>query len=87
MNLYLQAMDKKTEYSVDVLKALQMIHQAWDAVMQSTIVNCFRKAGFVARDPPTTTDEDFEEEDDLPLSELMARARDAGNTQFSLHDL
>ena len=41
---------KDQVYKVDVLDALHRIKEAWSLVKQDCITNCFRQAGFVARD-------------------------------------
>ena len=72
-------MDKKEDYTIDVLKALVMIQRSWDGVKPTTIQNCFKKAGFVPTDPPSTDEDDEDdEEDNIPLAELVSRARAAG---------
>jgi hypothetical protein len=76
----IEALEKKTTYEVNILDAMNLLRKAWASVTQQTIANCFRKAGFTcAADPSSTTDatdsptsdDDFDDEDDLPLSRLL----------------
>lgn len=32
---------------INILDAAQMSHKAWSQVTETTIINCFKKAGFV----------------------------------------
>ena len=44
---------------VSILKAMQMLASAWNAISTETIVNCFPKAGIsTASQEPATADED-----------------------------
>ncbi|KAL3227102.1 hypothetical protein MRX96_024281 [Rhipicephalus microplus] len=46
---------------ISLLKAVRFIYGAWYEVRQTTIQNCFRKAGFVRQDqPPSSSDSDSE---------------------------
>ena len=49
-----------------------MLSQAWNCVTPQTITNCFRHAGFSTEKaaPTSNDDEDFDVEDDIPLSRL-----------------
>lgn len=51
---------------ISVLDALNIMVEAWARVKQSTIVNCFKSAGFNFRD---------DDEDMIPLAELIRRMR------------
>lgn len=31
---------------INLLESIELLHKSWGAVTQSTIVNCFHKAGF-----------------------------------------
>ena len=59
-----------------VLDGMHYLQQAWNNVTETTIANCYRKAGFKTIDDTETTD-DIETEieddplDDLPLSRLV----------------
>lgn len=41
------AFDSKTDFKMDLLKALQFLRRSWSDVKPETLANCFRKAGFV----------------------------------------
>lgn len=41
------AIDNKTDYKVNLYKALRFLHRSWSDVKPETIANCFRKAGFI----------------------------------------
>lgn len=63
---------------MNVLDAILMIQDAWTQLKQGTIFNCFKHAGFVRSEcntVVTSNTEDFNEEDDVPLS-VWARAID-----------
>lgn len=56
---------------INVLDAILMIHDAWIKLTQRTISNCYKHAGFVRSNEDctiTTNADDFDEEDDVPLS-------------------
>lgn len=42
-----------------MLDAAQMSHKAWSQVTETTIVNCFRKAGFVKESDAAKPQEDI----------------------------
>ena len=76
----IESIEKKTTYEINVLDAMHMLRKAWADVTQQTVTNCFAKAGFqmsmcanYAPDEATTDDDgdEFDEEDDLPLSHLL----------------
>ena len=57
---------KDQVYKVDVLDALHRIKEAWSLVKQDCIANCFRHAGFVARDQEVESEgEAIQEENDV----------------------
>jgi hypothetical protein len=65
-----------SEYpKITILDAILMIYDAWTKITQRTIFNCYRHAGFTRHADCTisSTIEDFDEEDDVPLS-VWARA-------------
>lgn len=51
--------------SINLLDIVYLIKKAWDKVTPTTIINCFRKAGFNKNQEQL---DDFGPEDDLPLS-------------------
>lgn len=58
---------------VTLLNCLHDIKNAWDEVTTTTLVNCFRKAGFISEfetseSLPENTEEQWDTEDDLPVS-------------------
>lgn len=61
--LKLARMERKEDLKISVLDAIRLMTDAWGNVTQLCIQNCFKKAKFIE-----TSDEEFEEEDDLPLS-------------------
>lgn len=49
------------DLKISLLKAVRFVYGAWYEVRQTTIQNCFRKAGFVRQDqPPSSSDSDSE---------------------------
>lgn len=57
------ALASSTAASVNALNAVHWINSAWNKVKQTTITNCFKKAGFVTAATSV-------QEDELPLSPL-----------------
>ncbi|KAH9364205.1 hypothetical protein HPB48_018533 [Haemaphysalis longicornis] len=47
LNRVLLCVDSDKRYAVDVLSAISILSDAWRAVTQDTIRNCFRHAGFM----------------------------------------
>ena len=74
---HLRAIEKKREMEkMTVLDGMHYLQQAWNNVTETTIANCYRKAGFKTIDDTETTDDiETEIEDDpldnLPLSRLV----------------
>ena len=66
---------KKLQFNL--LMALKLCVQAWDAVTPRTISRCFQHAGFKYPGSTVATPEE-EEEESLPLSELARRLNSAG---------
>ncbi|KAL3190357.1 hypothetical protein MRX96_019393 [Rhipicephalus microplus] len=49
------------DLKISLLKAVRFVYGAWYEVRQTTIQNCFKKAGFVRQDqPPSSSDSDSE---------------------------
>ena len=70
-------LDETTGYrSPSVLDALFMVVDAWDAVRQSTIVGCWRNAGFGLHSANADTVESAEP--DLPLAEMWRVVTEGG---------
>jgi hypothetical protein len=46
------ALDREEDFEMDVLKALWLLHRAWNAVTGETIANCFRHAKFIHEEIP-----------------------------------
>ena len=74
---HLRAIEKKREMEkMTVLDGMHYLQQAWNNVTETTIANCYRKAGFKTIDDTEITD-DIETEieegplDDLPLARLV----------------
>uniref|UniRef100_A0A1B6C052 DDE-1 domain-containing protein n=1 Tax=Clastoptera arizonana TaxID=38151 RepID=A0A1B6C052_9HEMI len=44
--LLTDSLEKNTFSKIDILQAARMCHSAWGQVSQTTIANCFKKAGF-----------------------------------------
>jgi hypothetical protein len=63
--------DKNDGAKIDLLDTIIMISKAWDAVSQNTIANCFRHAGFCSS---ALSEADFDDEDDIPLIQLIREA-------------
>lgn len=68
-------MELKQEYTVTLLDAILLLFAAWEKVTPKTIANCFRHAGFAKQgteiEEPT---DNFDDEDNIPLAQLMANA-------------
>lgn len=48
MQRTLRSLDSgKKRNDIDVLESITLLHQSWHDVKQSTIINCFKKAGFI----------------------------------------
>ena len=58
--------------SISILEAMKMLAHSWSEVSESTIINCFRKAGFK---------EGVSDEDDDPFSAFKS-----SNDQFRQRD-
>ena len=66
----IQAIKEKRKFNITLLDALHYLQQAWEAVSEQTIRNCFRKAGFVHDYLDNTIDEiDEGPQDDEPMLE------------------
>ncbi|XP_050340141.1 tigger transposable element-derived protein 6-like [Bactrocera neohumeralis] len=65
-------MEEPTPTTVSLLDAIRDLNKTWNSgVKPQTISNCFRKAGFAKGElMQNATTDDWDEEDDLPLSEL-----------------
>ena len=61
---------KDIQANVSVLDACQWISSALKEVKDSTVNKCFKRCGF-KQDNITEEEEEFDEEDDLPLSHLI----------------
>ena len=57
---------------VDVLNAVYWIKEAVNQIKSSTVAKCFQKAGFNV----TTTDEDEDPEENIPLAQLLQQVSD-----------
>ena len=74
---HLRAIEKKREIEkMTVLDGMHYLQQAWNNVTETTIANCYRKAGFKTIDNTETTDNietEIEDDplDDLPLARLV----------------
>jgi hypothetical protein len=72
----IESIETKQEFQLTVLDALRLLKQAWDCVTATTIMNCFRHAGFLipADKTQTSTDIDINDEsdelDEIPLAKL-----------------
>ena len=75
------ALDNKEPLAFDVYKALTIIVEAWKRVSSRTISRCFRKAGF-----GEPNDDDSDDDEGLPLSELAARMSAARGEEFTEND-
>ena len=76
---HLRAIDRKREMEkITVLDAMHFIQQAWNDVKETTIANCYKKAGFKISDNAdidteidAEIDHDDDPLDDLPLARLV----------------
>ena len=46
------------DFKNSLLAGLQLLRKAWDSVIESTLSNCFRKAGFISSLEPEVEEED-----------------------------
>ena len=69
---YIADIDQSKASHISVLDAIHMLSQAWNCVTPQTITNSFRHACFSTDNVAATSndDEDFDVEDDIPLSRL-----------------
>ncbi|KAK3084766.1 hypothetical protein FSP39_018528 [Pinctada imbricata] len=73
----LRAIDTNSDFTLTVLDALRMLHQACRSVTMKTIANCYRRAGFAVSESDQVAesndddDDDDDPDDDLPLASLM----------------
>ena len=69
---YIADTDQSKVPHISILDAIHMLSQAWNCMTPQTITNCFRHAGFSTDKAAATSndDEDFDVEDDIPLSRL-----------------
>lgn len=56
---------------IDLLTAFRMLNLAWDAITQTTIANCFRKAGFCQSTPNPELNDNQESELVDPLEDIQ----------------
>lgn len=73
---HLRAIERKTEVEkITVLDAMHYLQQAWNSVTETTVANCYRKAGFKISDDADISDEQIEIDedplDDVPLARLV----------------
>ena len=54
--------DKNQSFDPNLWDAMRWTHTAWNAIAQSTIVNCFKHAGFVQLNDDATEEEEAEED-------------------------
>nr|XP_022300624.1 tigger transposable element-derived protein 4-like [Crassostrea virginica] len=73
---YITDIDQSKAPHVSILDAIHMLSQAWNCVTPQTINNCYRHDGFSTDNAAATLndDEDFDVEDDIPLSRLREHA-------------
>jgi len=87
LHRYLAAVESKKKPSITVADALFMARTAWDSVSSTTIQNCFRHCHFVAPDSSELFPVPEEEEENLiPLAELLCRAETQGLDVCSVED-
>uniref|UniRef100_A0A914D8A6 DDE-1 domain-containing protein n=1 Tax=Acrobeloides nanus TaxID=290746 RepID=A0A914D8A6_9BILA len=78
---HVDALDVEQEYNPNLLDALRMLKKAWDKVKPSTIINCFRHAGFVV-DNQTQAIEVAENDELNELEELWNRLKLSHDLEF-----
>ena len=71
----LKEMEKGQKTRVNVLTAMHFARRAWDAVTPACIAHCYRHCGFTTPEPP---EEEWDEEDDIPLARLLTTAQEKG---------
>lgn len=60
---HLAAFELGTQVKVDVLAAMKMLKKSWLAVTNDTIMNCFKKVGFIIAEEDTEYEQTEEQED------------------------
>lgn len=60
----IKAVDSGEPFSLSLLDSFKLLAQSWEEVTPKTIRNCFQHSGL-------TRNEAFDEEDDIPLAQLM----------------
>lgn len=78
----LEGYEKGVDCNLSLLDAILMLEKSWRAVTEITIRNCFRHAGLSKG--VTVTEENDEEDDDLPLAKWIEKH---GITPFSEFDM
>ena len=73
-------MEAEKVQSISVLDTLNMIKTAWGDVKQSTIANCYRRAGFDQTQATPIDEEEDNADDNIPLNQL---ARIKGTTSMT----
>ncbi|KAH0817235.1 hypothetical protein GEV33_005556 [Tenebrio molitor] len=71
--------------SIDLLEAIYFVKKAWQQVSSTTIMNCFPKSGSRHNDVHEVNDE-FDTEDDLPLSVIAELCKCIQDSRLSHHD-
>ena len=67
----LLTINTKTDFTLTVLDALRILHQAWRSATAKTIANCYRHAGFdVTSEPRPDADNDSDSNDDDPTDDI-----------------
>ena len=64
----IEYMEEKQEFQMMVLDAVRFINIVWSNVSQATIQNCLKKSYLI---PRHSSMEDYDAEDDIPLSEWI----------------
>ena len=72
MRFLCPAVETGKKLQFNILHALKLFVQAWEAVTPRTVSRCFRHAGFIDPNLPVLTPEE-EREENMPLSVLTDR--------------
>lgn len=71
------------EQSIDLTSTLVWISAAWESISPAIISKCFSKAGFLENFQPS---EDFNEEDEIPLAQLLSNIQDESFENYASLD-
>ncbi|XP_064418223.1 tigger transposable element-derived protein 4-like [Latimeria chalumnae] len=65
-------------YALDILKAINLMKDAWKSVLPNTVANCFAHCGFKKEDTAPQDNDEFEDFDPADMHGLHRRLRNLG---------